>query len=165
MKRTAILLALVLGLATVLSAGAETSYETILRHYEPIRQALLADSMDGVNEHGAAIARELRALEGDFSAGRAGASGEALEVVRDKLGEMTASADAIAGADTLEEARDGFYALTKPMVRWRQGVATNGRPVVAYCSMYKRSWLQPQGDLEIGNPYGGMPRCGEIVSE
>jgi hypothetical protein len=28
--------------------------------------------------------------------------------------------------------------------------------------MYRRSWLQPSE--EIGNPYGGMPRCGQIVS-
>ena len=57
---------MVLGLGFAVSAAAETSFDTILRHYEPIRQALLADSMDGVNEHGAAIARELRALESDF---------------------------------------------------------------------------------------------------
>ena len=41
-----------------------------------------------------------------------------------------------------------------------RGVA---EPAGAYCPMHKRSWLQPDG--EIGNPYGGMPRCGEIVAK
>ena len=121
--------------------------------------------MDGVNEHGEAIAAELRDLKADFSAERAGASGEAAEVVREKLDEMIAAADAIASAKSLEPARDGIYDLTKPLVRWCQGVAEGDRPVVAYCPMYKRSWIQPRGDHEIGNPYGGMPRCGEIVSK
>lgn len=49
-----------------------------------------------------------------------------------------------------------------PLVQRREGAAAEGRPSVAYCSMYKRSWLQ-SGDT-IGNPYGGMPRCGKIVS-
>ena len=37
--------------------------------------------------------------------------------------------------------------------------------VVAWCSMSKKSWLQPAG--EIGNPYYGkeMPRCGEVVGK
>jgi hypothetical protein len=37
--------------------------------------------------------------------------------------------------------------------------------IVAFCSMTKKSWLQPKG--EIGNPYYGksMPRCGEVVSK
>jgi hypothetical protein len=75
---------------------------------------------------------------------------------------MISAADAIAAATSLEAARDGLYELSKPMVRWREGVAESGRPAVAYCPMHKRSWLQP-GE-EIGNPYGGMPRCGSIVS-
>jgi hypothetical protein len=84
-------------------------------------------------------------------------------VVQEKLDEMIAAADAIASAKSLEAARDGFYGLTKPMVRWREGLAQSDRPAVAYCPMHKRSWLQP-GE-EIGNPYGGMPRCGSIVSK
>ncbi len=121
--------------------------------------------MAGVNDHGRAIADELRVLEGDFGAERAGVSGEAAVVVREQLDEMIAAADGVASATSLEAARDGLYALSRPLVRWRQGLSETGRPVVAYCPMYKRSWLQPSGDVEIGNPYGGMPRCGEIVSK
>jgi hypothetical protein len=83
--------------------------------------------------------------------------------VQAKLNEMIEAADAIASAKSLEAARDGFYALTRPMVQWREGVSQSDRPAVAYCPMHKRSWLQP-GE-EIGNPYGAMPRCGSIVSK
>jgi len=144
-------------------AATPSSFDAIIEHYEPIRLALLGDSMDGVNANGKAIGAELRALGAEFGPDRAGASVETAAVVRAKLDEMIAAADAIASAKSLEAARDGFYALTKPMVRWREGVAQNDRPAVAYCPMHKRSWLQP-GD-EIGNPYGGMPGCGSIVSK
>jgi hypothetical protein len=144
-------------------AGAEASaFDEVMEHYEPARQALLEDSMKNVNENGAAMATALRALKTDFSEDRAGTSGDAAMVVREKLGEMIAAADDLAKADGLQTARDAFYELSKPLVRWREGVAAESRPAVAYCPMHKRSWLQPDG--EIGNPYGGMPRCGEIVS-
>lgn len=144
-------------------AGAEASaFDEVMEHYEPVRQALLEDSMNDVNENGAAMAAALRALEADYSAARAGATGDAASVVREKLGEMIAAADDLAKADGLQTARDAFYKLSKPLVRWREGVAAESRPAVAYCPMHRRSWLQSDG--EIGNPYGGMPRCGEIVA-
>lgn len=162
--RKAVFLCAALILASVASwAGEPSTFDAVMEHYEPVRLALIGDSMDGVNSHGKAIAAELRALEADFSPERAGTSGEATTVVKDKLPEMIAAADTIAEAKSLEVARDGLYALSKPMVRWREGVAQDDRPSVAYCPMHKRSWLQP-GE-EIGNPYGSMPRCGSIVSK
>jgi hypothetical protein len=143
-------------------AGGPSTFDAVLENYEPVRLALIGDSMDGVNQHGKVIAAELRALEIDFSPQRAGATVEAAAVVKEKLPEMILAADAIAAAKSLEAARDGLYALSKPMVRWREGVSRSGRPSVAYCPMHKRSWLQP-GE-EIGNPYGDMPGCGRIVS-
>ncbi len=159
-----ILLVMVVSLAASGAwAGEPSSFDAVMEHYEPVRLALVGDSMEGVNEHGKAIAAELRALRADFSSDRAGASGEALVVFKEKLPEMIEAADAIASATSLETARDGLYALSKPMVRWREGVSESGRPAVAYCPMHKRSWLQP-GE-KIGNPYGGMPGCGSIVSK
>jgi hypothetical protein len=163
MKLKSLISVAIVAVCPTLFAAGTTTFENVMEHYEPIRLALLEDSMEGVNDHGRAIAAELRALESDFSAERAGASDEAAAIVEEKLDEMIAAADAIAEAASLEAARDGIYALTKPMVRWRLGVAESDRPAVAYCPMYKRSWLQPDG--QIGNPYGGMPRCGEIVSK
>jgi hypothetical protein len=133
-----------------------------MEHYEPVRLALMGDSMDGVNEHGAAMAAALRGLKADFSADRAGTSRDAAPVVREKLDAMIAAADGIAEASSLQAARDAFYQLSMPLVRWHDGVSEDSRPAVAYCPMHKKSWLQADG--EIGNPYGGMPRCGEIVS-
>ena len=163
MSKKAILFIVMSLAAAGVRAGGPSSFDVVMEDYEPIRNALINDSMDGVNSHGKAIADELRALGSDFSPVRAGATGEAADVVREKLPEMISAADAIAAATSLEAARDGLYELSQPLVRWREGVAESGRPAVAYCPMHKRSWLQP-GE-EIGNPYGGMPRCGSIVSK
>jgi hypothetical protein len=160
-KKASLIMVLVLA-ASAAWAGV-TTFDAVMERYEPVRLALINDSMDGVNSHGKAIADELRALDADFNPERAGVSAEAASVVREKLGEMIEAADAIATANTLEAARDGLYSLSKPMVRWREGVEDNHRPAVAYCPMHKRSWLQP-GE-KIGNPYGGMPGCGSIVSK
>jgi len=165
MKKMGLTIAVAVLVGVPASAALATTFEAVMENYEPVRLALFSDSLNGVSDHGRVIAAELRALEADFSPERAGAEGDAAIVVRKKLEEMIAAADVLAAATTLEAARDAIYALTKPMVRWRQGVSAPDQPVVAYCPMYKRSWLQPKGDLEIGNPYGGMPRCGEIVSK
>ncbi len=162
MRKTVLICVLGLLVGATTWAGGSSSFEAVIEHYEPIRLALLADSMDGVNENGQAIAAELRALDAEFNPERAGASAVTAEIVRAKLDEMVAASDAVASAKSLEAARDGFYALTKPMVLWRGGVSQSDRPAVAYCPMHKRSWLQP-GE-KIGNPYGGMPGCGSIVS-
>jgi hypothetical protein len=39
------------------------------------------------------------------------------------------------------------------------------RPIVVYCSMEKKSWLQPEG--QISNPYvdASMRKCGEIKQQ
>jgi hypothetical protein len=163
MNKTVLICVLSLLVGATSWAAGPSSFDAVMEHYEPIRLSLLGDSMDGVNANGEAIAAELRALEAEFSTDRAGASEETAAVVQAKLNEMIEAADAIASAKSLEAARDGFYALTRPMVQWREGVSQSDRPAVAYCPMHKRSWLQP-GE-EIGNPYGAMPRCGSIVSK
>jgi hypothetical protein len=155
---TAMLIAM-LGATAI--AGAST-FDAVMEYYEPVRLALMGDSMERVNEHGAAMAAALRELKADFSADRAGTSSDAAPVVREKLDDMIAAADRIAKASSLETAREALYQLSMPLVRWHDGVSEGSRPAVAYCPMHKKSWLQPDG--EIGNPYGGMPRCGEIVS-
>jgi len=163
MNKTVLICVLSLLVGATTWAGGSSSFDAVIEHYEPIRLALIADSMDGVNENGKAIAAELRALSAEFNPERAGASAETAKLVQAKLIEMIAAANAIASAKSLEPARDGFYALTRPLVQWREGVLQSDRPAVAYCPMHKRSWLQP-GE-KIGNPYGGMPGCGSIVAK
>ncbi len=144
-------------------AGQPSSFEVVMQHYEPIRLALLADSMEGVSKNGTAIAEELRGLQAEFTDQKVGTSGEVAKTVQGQLPAMIAAADALAKATSLEPARSAFYDLSKPLVRWREGVAADSRPSVAYCPMHKKSWLQP--GQQIGNPYGGMPGCGQIVSK
>lgn len=163
MKKTVLTCALSLIVGFSISAEQPSSFEVVLEHYEPIRLALLEDSMEGVSINGTAIANELRHLQGKFSDQRVGASAEVAKTVQEYLPAMIAAADAMAKATSLEPARSAFYDLSKPLVRWREGVAEGSRPSVAYCPMYKKSWLQP--GQKIGNPYGGMPGCGKIVSK
>ena len=140
----------------------ESAFDGILVHYEAIWQALTQDTFDGVTEHGGAIQQIVSDLEGDFSAERAGVAADAAGEVEALLPELATAAESLSASDSLEAARDAFYDLSKPLVRYRKA-ATGQRPVVAYCSMAKRSWLQPEG--EIGNPYYGsaMLTCGEVV--
>ena len=162
MKRTVMLsMCLLVCGASVASAQRAYFYET-MQHYEPIRVALVEDSTEGVAAHAEAIAEDLRQLQAAFTNEEAGIGRDGSELVQEKLPEIIAAAEALAAAETLQAARDAFYEMTKPMVQWHGKLVMTPRPVVAYCPMHKRSWLQPDG--EIGNPYGGMPHCGEIVA-
>ena len=71
MKRTICASAMILAFAAPLWAADGAAFATIMAHYEPVRQALLADTMKDVDVNGRAIAAELRALGADFSAARA----------------------------------------------------------------------------------------------
>ena len=156
---------LVLGLygSAVFADGTETSaFDQVLEHYEPARLALAEDSMEGVAERGRKMGDVLNRLTTDWSIEAAGIQAEMGDEIQQLLPALKESATDLAEAESLTDARNAFYELSKGLVRWRK--AANGdKPVVAYCSMAKRSWLQPAG--ELGNPYYGqsMPRCGEVV--
>ncbi len=142
---------------------APSAFDEILGHYEQIRLSLLNDSVKGVAQHAKAIERRVGRLVSAFDAADAGVKADAAGPVKTLLPELRKRAAQLVLATDLGEARVAFGELSKPLVRYREAVSGD-RPVVAYCSMVKRSWLQPKG--EIGNPYGGqqMPHCGEIVS-
>jgi Protein of unknown function (DUF3347) len=151
------------GLAVVASAAETSAFATIAGHYETIRQALLHDGITGVAPHARAIAEEVAALEQRFDTGTAGVAGEQAGACQQLLPEIAAAAKKLADAKDLAAARAAFAALSEPMVRYREMVSGE-RPIVVYCPMEKKSWLQPAGD--IGNPYLGqeMASCGEVVS-
>lgn len=141
---TLALILLALGAGPVLSAPPAGGFETVLPHYEAVRKALVADSLKGVAGHAEAIRRQ---------------------APKNELGrEIAKAAGRLAAAKDLETARGAFYDLSKPMVRWREASGKKDS-IVAFCSMAKRSWLQPKG--AIGNPYYGksMATCGEVVSK
>lgn len=161
-----LLLGSLLGPAT--KAAEPTVFERVLEHYESVRLALVDDTLDDTAEHREALEAAVEALAGDFSAAVAGVDDANVGKVEELLGELSVAAGALSRAVDLGSARDAFYALSKPLVRWRAARVASGHaeaelPVVAYCSMAKRSWLQPAGT--IGNPYHGqsMAECGEIV--
>jgi len=81
--------------------------------------------------------------------------------VRPLLPEISEKATRVASASDLASVRGELAELTKPLVRWHE-LVEGSRPVVAYCPMEKKAWLQP--DEAIGNPYAPyMLRCGEVV--
>ena len=139
-------------------------YQEMSSHYEAIRLALLGDSLEGVNEHAAAIFKQATELTDGFSPAKAGVPESQAGDVEVALREIQSAASSLAAAGDLVSAREDLFALTKPMARYRKSSGTSGT-VVAYCSMAQKAWIQPEG--EIGNPYMGqkMPKCGEIVGE
>ena len=160
-KMTAIGL-LALSAPGLASEPESLQYSEMADHYEAMRLALLADSIEGVPHHAAAI-QKLAA------AGLAALPGERAGVPEDRIGELEAAlqevesaASNLSEAHGLVSAREEIFALTKPLVKIRS-LTGDEAAVVAFCPMARKSWIQPAG--EIGNPYMGqeMPKCGEIL--
>ncbi len=153
-----------IGLSSGILAGESSTFERMTRHYEDIRQALLHDSAEGVAVAARHIEHLLQTLEADSGEKAAGIRSGSENDLRALLPSLQIATSSLIEAATIADAREAFGALSKAMVQYRQLVPEPG-PVVAFCSMAQKVWLQPKG--EIGNPYYGqsMARCGEIVSE
>lgn len=156
--------AMALGLSLGALAGNPSGFERITTHYEEIRQALLHDSNDGVARAAGQIRQLIQRLEADLSETAAGTRPGSAEDLRAVLPSIRDATDGLAKAGDITHAREAFGALSKAMVRYRR-LVSEPSPVVVFCSMAQKVWLQPEG--EIGNPYYGqrMARCGEIVSD
>ena len=135
MKRTLILAVTLVALALPAFAAQP---DAIFTRYEEARQALLGGSIPAVQK-----------------------AAQALATTAAKQPAIAQKANALAKAADLTAARTAFAALSDEVIKYHSTVKGE-RPVVAYCSMVKKSWLQPAG--EIGNPYvsAGMRTCGEI---
>ncbi len=146
MGTTLMILALLLTAGPAFSAPAPSGFDAVLGHYEAVRKALLSDTVAGIPGHAAEIAKLAKSAPADLAP------------------QISGAAQKLSAAKDLKTARDAFYELSKPMVRWREAARSKAN-VVAFCSMTKRSWIQPKG--EIGNPYYGkaMATCGEVVSK
>jgi len=112
----------------------------IFANYEGARQALLKASVTDVRK----AAKQVTAA----------AHGANQHAIAEKAVALEKSSD-------LASARKAFAALSDDIIKYRSTVSGD-KPVVAYCSMEKKSWLQPRGT--IGNPYvaASMSTCGEI---
>ena len=138
--------------AAFASAATETE-NPVFSSYETIRQALLHDTLDGIDDAAKSLAASSKKLSSSTEDATAKKSLDAV---------ATHSAKMISAAD-IEAARGVFGDLSEAMVGYRNTIH-GARPIVAKCTMVKKNWLQP--DEEIGNPYFGqsMASCGEVVS-
>ncbi|NJL28321.1 MAG: DUF3347 domain-containing protein [Thermoanaerobaculia bacterium] len=158
----------VMAVLVVNARGAEaaSSFEKIIKHYEPIREALVDDSTAGVAEHARRIVEQTAKLAKNLDARHGGVAAERVAELRALVPEIKTAAEQLATAQGIEAVREAFYGLTQPLVRYRTLLAKPAADAqVAYCPMARKSWLQPGGKL--GNPYYGqsMAECGSFVEE
>ena len=120
--------------------------KSVLDHYLKIQGELAKDSIKGVDEHAAAIAKAVK--------------GDDMKMLSPDVAKQ---ADALAQAKDLRAARAAFKPLSASLVKYladnKAGVGTYHE---AWCPMVKASWLQT--GRAIKNPYMGkqMLSCGEL---
>ena len=131
--------AILVAVAVLLAGGSDP--QPLYPRYDAIRLALVNQSLPVAQARAHDLAETARAEDQEA---------------------IASLADAVAKGADLQRARDAFAELTDAMIVYRNAAREEPKPVLAYCSMAKRSWLQPAG--EIGNPYLGadMRACGEV---
>ncbi len=141
-----------------------TAFDAVLAPYEAIHRALASDSLDGVAENARAIRDTVRKTAVSFNATNAGVPADKASQCRALLPKVETAAGRLARAATLDEAREAFGELSRPMVQWREMTNGANKPKVVFCPMAKKPWLQESD--QIANPYFGskMLKCGKIVS-
>lgn len=141
------------------SAGdqPEVAFQKMFGEYEQIRLALVNDSLDLIAERASAIAATALAAE------EAAKKSEHYSPCCTAPAEIAKAADSLAAAATLADAREAFFALSKPLMRFAEPLEPEGVVTVS-CAMLEKSWLQAKG--RIGNPYGGraMAECGKVTT-
>jgi hypothetical protein len=144
---------------------AGTAGEEPFAQYEQIRQALLFDTTEGVAEQAGAIVRWAENGAADRGTEAGGVCDAGASECGTIMDEISTAAVRLGSAGSLDASRQAFGELSRAMVKLRGTLGEGPKPVVAYCSMADKVWLQPKG--ELGNPYYGqsMATCGEIVSE
>ncbi len=156
--------ALLVASGHVAAHAAAEPFGELLSSYHSVRMALVQDNLAEAAQHARVI--EKRALELGRSAALADEgvteeqSAEWLELVE----EIATAAGELSSADELGSARDAFFALSKPMGRYRKLIGDDST-IVAFCPMAKKAWLQADGEFE--NPYLGqeMPTCGQRIPD
>lgn len=115
---------------------------TLFTKYETVRQSLLKSDLAAAQKNAAALA---------------------VDAKKAKNATVVDLAQSVEKSRDLAGARRAFGLLSEEMIKVRNSVK-GARPAVYYCSMVKKSWLQPKG--QVGNPYdSSMARCGELKSE
>jgi hypothetical protein len=135
---------LVILVALFLTVPLVANETKIYSSYENIRQALLKNAIPDVKKSATALASVARS---------------------EKQAAVAVQAETLAEATDIPSARKVFAALSDEVIKFRAAGCCE-RPAVLYCSMEKKSWLQP-AQAPIANPYldGGMRTCGQIVKD
>ena len=160
MKRSIIVLTMAMMVFSISLFGDNSFDETmneITVEYIKIKDTLINDKTENVNENAKTIFMLTKKLDSSK------VMGEHKEHFTDIPTKISVAAKELSKAKDIKAMRKAFNDLSKPMAMW----ATMMKPAginVAYCPMYKASWLQ--SGKEIRNPYYGasMMKCGEIVS-
>jgi len=161
MKRNIIVLTIAM-MVLSLSLFAENSFDETMNkitvEYIKIKDTLVNDKTENVNDNAKAILYLTKKLDASTI------MGEHRDHFKDIPTNISAAAIDLSNAKNIKSMRKAFNDLSKPMAMWATMVKPSGVNV-AYCPMYKASWLQ--SEKEIRNPYYGasMLKCGEIVSE
>jgi hypothetical protein len=175
MRRTAIARFVASSLGIVFLAGADplaaatsrppaasvgAAFDSLMPAYDAARRGLATDRLADVAPAARNLRQAVAALGNDVGAAAAGVPEAKHAEVLALLPRLRQAANALAAAATLPSARDAFFDVSKALIAWRK-LAGKG-PDVGYCSMAKRSWLQPPR-TPIENPYEGksMASCGE----
>jgi hypothetical protein len=132
-------IAVIVATAMFMTRGGEA--QPLYPKYDAVRMALVNDDASSAAKRAKDLAASAEASDQDLVASKA---------------------SAVASAGDLEASRHAFAELSDAMIAYRKESKEEPKPVVAYCSMAKHSWLQPKGP--ISNPYLGasMTTCGEI---
>ena len=121
---------------------AKSVYDAYLK----IQTEFVKDSLKGVSDNAAAIAKAVR--------------GDDMKMLPS---EVAKQADALAQAKDLKSAREAFKPLSTSLIKYlSDNKAGKGVYHEVYCPMAKASWLQSGTDIK--NPYLGteMPNCGVL---
>jgi len=129
----------------------------VMKRYIAIHKALYEDKMDGVQTEAKALVEALKKVDPGTVTGEHAAH---YKMIPRKV---SAAAAKLSVAKNLNEAREAFKEVSRPLAMWG-GMSKPEGVYVMFCSMAKSSWLQ--NSAEIQNPFFGsqMPGCGEVIS-
>ena len=120
--------------------------KSVYDNYLAIQKELAKDSLKGVDEHAAAIAKAVK--------------GDDMKMLSPDVAKQ---AETLAAARDVKQAREAFKPLSASLVKYlADHKAGKGVYHEAFCPMANANWLQTE--KEIRNPYMGkaMPGCGEF---
>jgi len=126
----------------VAQTTSQSTFDQIVAEYYRIHDALANDTTAGID---AAAQKIAKLASPDFAA-------------------IKQAATSLQGKKSLEQAREQFFQLSKPIIAELKRNPSAQKSAFAYkCSMANKSWVQ--GQKEIRNPYYGksMLKCGEAL--